>query len=142
MHSTMTTLTKTLSVRPWLSLAGLEIGPIHTVGYKLARSEQASDTEMGNTISGPIKDDALLAVIELPPVLAPAAESARSSATAEVMRHLMGFGASCTESDSRHASICLTSKTALPLRQLHPTTPPHLVGLEAGGVVRKFERPA
>jgi hypothetical protein len=137
-------LTESLSARTWSTLAGLEISRIHTVGYRIAGFEQASDTATGQAMSGPKKGNALLAANELPPVLAPAAESATSSAAAEVTepRQLMGFGARCTESGSRKVPICLTSKTALPPRQPHPTTLPHLVGLEAGGVVRKFNRPA
>jgi hypothetical protein len=55
-------------------------------------------------------------------------------------RHFMGFGARRNGSGSRGDFVCLTSKTALSLRQPHPTTLPHLVGLEAGSVVLKLDR--
>ena len=142
MNSTMTTLTKRHSVRSWSPLADLVIGKIQTVGFGIADSDQVSTAVKGKATSGPAEDDALSAAIILPPVLAPAAESAITSVTMTVKesRHLMGFGARRIEPGSRGDLICLTSKRALPLRQPHPTTLPHLVGLEAGGVVLKLDR--
>jgi hypothetical protein len=142
MNSTMTTLTNKHSVRPWSPLADSVIGQIQTVGFGIADSDQVSTAVKGKAISGPTDDCALSAAIELPPVLAPAAESAKFSvkSTVKESRHFMGFGARRNGSRSREDFVCLTSKKALSLRQLHPTTLPHLVGLEAGSVVLKLDR--
>ena len=142
MNSTMKTLTKEHSVRPWSPLAGLAIGKLQTVGFGKADSKQVSNAVKGKAISGPTDEYALSAAIELPPVLAPAAESAKRSVTttAKESCHFMGFGARRNGPGSREDFVCLTSKTALSLRQQQPTTLPHLVGLEAGSVVLKLDR--